>query len=165
MLTHFGDVMLNFCSQIAYALLGYRHILVLNLHEQDDFVDVRSSIGVAMIRRPTMNYATLHASLWYPMLPAGTTTLLSHPFVWPNHIYTSTQIDSVVYLIRVHNLLLEKLVSLFVSILISLLLRSPAKLASVELVGFPTEASEPLLPPREPVFARPREPRPVEPPI
>lgn len=61
--------------------------------------------------------------------------------------------------------LLEKLVSLFVSVFMSLLLRSPAKLASVELVGFPTEASEPLLPLREPVVARPKEPRPVDPPI
>ena len=61
--------------------------------------------------------------------------------------------------------LFVKLVSLFVSVLISLLLRRPAKLASVELVGFPTDAKEPLFPPKDPVFALPKEPRPVDPPI
>lgn len=58
-----------------------------------------------------------------------------------------------------------KLVSLLLSVLISLLLRRPAKLASVELVGFPTEANDPLFPPKDPVFVLPKEPRPADPPI
>lgn len=47
----------------------------------------------------------------------------------------------------------------------SLLLKSPARLARVELVGLPTEARDPLFPPKEPVFALLKEPRPVDPPI
>lgn len=62
-------------------------------------------------------------------------------------------------------LVVVKLVSLLDSVLTSLLLSSPARLAKVELVGLPTDASEPRLPPNEPVFAGPRDPLPAEPPI
>lgn len=45
-----------------------------------------------------------------------------------------------------------KLVSLFDSTFISLLLSNPARLARVELVGLPTETSEPRLPPKDAKF-------------
>lgn len=83
-------VPLDLRAQVPHALLGYRHVLVVDLHEQYDLVDVRPPIRIAMVRRPTMDHAALHTPLRHPMLPAGPTALLSHSFVRPDHVYTPT---------------------------------------------------------------------------
>jgi hypothetical protein len=34
------NISLNFCAQIPHALFGYWYVFVLDLHEQNNFIDV-----------------------------------------------------------------------------------------------------------------------------
>jgi hypothetical protein len=49
-------------------------------------------------------YLPLHALLWQPVPPVGTSTTGPHPLIRPNHINPTTKVDCIIHLIWVLDL-------------------------------------------------------------